>query len=96
MFLKSDSLGFIPRRVFRMGDRRYVDALQWLAYIGRRRHNVTHADNGREVHLPGVPNMKVDRYFAEAKVFDYLGYFGIRVLVYPIDASPLATLVKNC
>ena len=42
MFLKPDSLG-IPRAGYRMGDRQSVEALQWLAYIGRTRNNVTHA-----------------------------------------------------
>jgi hypothetical protein len=50
-----------------MGDRQSVEALQWLAYIGWTRNNVTHAGNGREVHLSGVPNVKVDGYCAEAR-----------------------------
>jgi len=38
------------------------------------RNNVTHAVNGREVHWPGVPNVKVDGYCKETKeVFKYLG-----------------------
>ena len=38
--------------------------------------NTTHAGNGRDVHLPGVPNVKVDRYFAETRrLFEYLGCF---------------------
>jgi hypothetical protein len=45
-----------------MGDRQSVEALQWLAYIGRTRNNVTHAENGREVRLGRVPNLKVDGY----------------------------------
>ena len=59
-----------------MGDHQYVEALQWLACIGRMRNNITHAGNGRAVHLPGVPNMKVDGYCAETReVFEYLGCF---------------------
>ena len=50
-----------------MGDRQSVEALQWLAYIGRTRNNVTHAGNGREVHLPVVPNVNVDGYCEEPK-----------------------------
>jgi hypothetical protein len=47
-----------------------------LAYIGRTRSNVTHADNGREVHLPRVPGLKVDGYCSETnEVFEYLGCF---------------------
>jgi hypothetical protein len=59
-----------------MGDLQSVEALQWLAYIGRTWNNITHADNGREVHLPGVPNVKVDGYGVETReVFEYLGCF---------------------
>jgi G:T-mismatch repair DNA endonuclease (very short patch repair protein) len=59
-----------------MGDRQSVEALQWLAYIGRTRNNVTHADNGREVRLTGVPHVKVDGYCEETnEVFEYLGCF---------------------
>ena len=52
MFLKPDLVGIIPRGVYCVGDRQSVEALQWLAYIGRTRNNVTHAGNGREVHWP--------------------------------------------
>jgi hypothetical protein len=30
---------------------------------------IIHADNGRETHLPGVPNVKVDGYCEETKDF---------------------------
>jgi hypothetical protein len=33
----------ITRAGFRMGDRHSIEALQWLAYISRRRNNITHA-----------------------------------------------------
>jgi hypothetical protein len=52
--------GIIPRAGYRMGDRQSIEALQWLAYIGRTKN--IHAGNGREVHLAGVPNVKVDGY----------------------------------
>jgi G:T-mismatch repair DNA endonuclease (very short patch repair protein) len=59
-----------------MGDHQSVEALHWLAYIGRMRNNITHAGNGREVHLSGVPNVKVDGHCAETReVFEYLGCF---------------------
>ena len=59
-----------------MGDRQPVEALQWLAYIDWTRNNVTHAGNGREVHLPGVPNVKFDGYSEEKnEVFEYMGCF---------------------
>ena len=41
-----------------MGESQSAEAIQWLAYIGRTRDDVIHAGNGREVHLPGVPNLK--------------------------------------
>ena len=47
-----------------MGDRQSVEAHQWLAYIGRTRNIVTHDRNGRDVHLPRIPNVKVDGYCA--------------------------------
>ena len=31
-------------------------------YIGRTRDDVIHAGKGRVVHLPGLPNVKVDGY----------------------------------
>ena len=76
MYLKRDSVVIIPRRGYRMGDRQSVEALQWLAYIGQTRNNVTHAGNGREVHLPRVPNVKVDGCCEETnEVFEYIGSF---------------------
>ena len=56
MFLKSNSVGIIPRAGYRMGDRQSVEGLQWLAYMGRTR-NIIHTGNGRKVHLAGVPNV---------------------------------------
>ena len=41
-----------------MGDRQSFEALRWLAYILQTRGYIIHAGNGREVHLPGVPNVK--------------------------------------
>jgi hypothetical protein len=37
-----------------MGDRQSVEALQWLAYIGRTKDNLIYAGNGREVRPPMV------------------------------------------
>jgi hypothetical protein len=75
MFLKSDTVGIIPRAGYRMGDRQSVEAIQWLAIMGRSR-NITNAGNGREVHLDGRPNLKVDGYCNETnEVFEYLGCF---------------------
>ena len=45
-----------------MGDRQTFGALQWLAYICLTRNNVTHAGNGREVHFPAVPYVKIHGY----------------------------------
>jgi hypothetical protein len=75
MFLKSDTVGIILRAGYRMGDRQSIEALQWLAYIGRHK-NVIHAGNEREVHLAGVPNVKVDGFCEDThEVFEYLGCF---------------------
>ena len=76
MFLVPGSVGIIPKGVYRMGDRQSVEALQWLAYIGLTRKNITHADNGREVHLAWLPNVNFDWYYAETnEVFEYLEFF---------------------
>jgi len=71
MIPKPDSVGIIPRGGHRMGDRQSVEALQWLAYIGGTRNNVSHAGNGSEVGLAGVPKVKVDGNSAEtSEVFE--------------------------
>ena len=76
MFLKPDTVGIIPRVGYRMGDRQSVEAFQWLAYIGRTRGDVFHTGNGRQVHLPRLPNAKVDGYSPKTQeVFDYLGSY---------------------
>jgi hypothetical protein len=64
MFLKLDTVGLFPRGGYRMGDRQSVETLQWLAYIGRKKHNVTYTVSGQEVRLDRVPNLKVDGYCA--------------------------------
>jgi hypothetical protein len=39
-----------------------------------RTHKIIRAGNVREMHLPGVSNVKVDEYCQETKdVFEYLG-----------------------
>jgi len=43
MVLKPDTVSIIPRTWYRMGGRQSVAALQWLAYIGRTKNNITHA-----------------------------------------------------
>jgi G:T-mismatch repair DNA endonuclease (very short patch repair protein) len=46
-----------------------------VSVIGRDK-NIIHAGNGREVHLAGVPNVKVDGYCKDTnEVFEYLGCF---------------------
>jgi len=58
--------------------------------MGRTRNNVTHASNGREFRLAGVPNMKVDGYCEETnEVFEYLGWFCHGCLCMPNQNKPL-------
>ena len=52
MILKPKTVGIIPRVEYLMGECKSVEALQWLAYIGRTHHNVTDAGNGKEIHSP--------------------------------------------
>jgi len=59
MFLKPDAVGIIPRAAYRMGDRQSIEGLQWLTYMGRTR-KIIHAGIGRELHLAGVRNVKVN------------------------------------
>jgi len=97
MFLKPDTVGIILRGGYRMGDHETFEALQCLAYIGRTRKNVTQTCNGQEVHLAGLHNFKVDGCCSETnEVFEYLGCFGMGVLVCPIDTSPWVNHKKNC
>jgi hypothetical protein len=63
IFLKADTVGIIPRAGYRLGDKQSIEGLKWLAFIGRD-NEIVHAGNGREVHLAGVPNLKVDGYCA--------------------------------
>ena len=58
MFLKPDTVGIIPRGGYRLGDRQSIEALQWLAYVGRTRNNVTHVGNGKYVRQ-GYPVWKL-------------------------------------
>jgi hypothetical protein len=75
MLLNLDTVGIIAIAGYRMGDRQTNECLQWLEYMGRTRR-IIHAGNGREMHLPGVHNVKVDAYCQETKeVFKYLGCF---------------------
>lgn len=50
-----------------MEDRQHLEALQWLAYNGRTRNNVTRARHRREVCLDEEPNLKVDGHRPEIK-----------------------------
>jgi hypothetical protein len=73
-----------------MGDRQSVEDLQWLGNIGRRRNNVIHSANGREVQLDRVPNLKVHGHCLETKdVFEYLGCFWIRCPCMPYRHEPI-------
>jgi len=68
MFLKPDTVGINPRAGYRIGDRQSIEGLQWLAYMGRT-CKIIRAGNGREMHLPGVPNVKVDGIVKRQKKF---------------------------
>jgi hypothetical protein len=48
--------------------------------MGRSR-NIIHAGNGREIHLDGVPNLKVDGYFRENDFFSIWDVFGVGVCI---------------
>jgi hypothetical protein len=94
VFLKPDTVGRIPRGGYRLGDRQSAEPLQWT---GRTRDDITHAGNGREVHLAGLPNLKVDGFSAKTnEVFSIWGVFGTGVPVCPIGTNLLATLMKRC
>jgi len=96
MFLKSGTVGIIPRAGYRMWDRQSIKGLQSLVYIGRTK-NIIHPGYGRDVHLARVPNVKLDGYCqATNEVFEYLGCFGMGVIACPIDITPLPTLMKRC
>jgi hypothetical protein len=92
--LKPDTVGIIPRDVYIMGDRQSIEGLQWLAYMERIR-KIIHAGNGREMHLPGVPNVKICEYCDTKEVFEKLCCFGMGVFACPIDIKPLVTLRKH-
>jgi len=79
-----------------MGDRQSIETLQWLAYIGRTRSNITHAGNGREVHLAGLSNINVDGYCKEInEVFEYLGCFWHGCPCMPNRHTPIGKQVNN-
>jgi len=89
MFLKPDAVGIILRAGYRMGDRQSIEGLEWLAYMGRTR-KIIHAGNGREVHLAGVPNVKVDDYCRETnEIFEYVGCFWHGCLCMPNRHKPI-------
>jgi len=88
-FLKPDAVGIILKAGYRMEDRQSIEGLQWLAYIGRPR-KIIHAGNGREVHLAGVPHVKVDGYHRETnELLEYLGWFWHGCLCRPNRHNPI-------
>jgi hypothetical protein len=96
MFLKPDTVGLIPRGGYRLGDRQSAEALQWLAYLGRTRDDITHAGNGREVHLAGLRNLKVDGFSAKTnEVFEYLGCFSHGCPCMPNRHKPIGDTDKT-
>jgi hypothetical protein len=91
MSLKPETVGIIPRAGNHMVDKQSIEGLKWLACIGRHK-NIIHAANGREVHLDGVPNVKVDGYCKDTnEVFEYLGYFWHGCLCMPNRHTPVGS-----
>ena len=89
MILKSNTVGIITRAVYLMWDRQSIGGLQWLACVGRTK-TIILAGNGREVHLAGLPNVKVDGYCRETnEVFEYLGCFWHGCLRMPNRHKPI-------
>jgi len=89
-FLKTHSVGIMPRWVYRMGDRWSVEFFQWLVYIGRKQNNVPHPGKRREVRLVSVLNVKVVPYCAETnEVFGYIGCFSHWCLCMPDGLKPI-------
>ena len=89
-FLKPDSVGNIPRCLYRLGDRQSVKALQFFAYIERTRNNVSHAGNLKEVRLAWVINMKDLGFSAQTnEFFRYIGCFRIWYLCMPNRQKPI-------
>jgi len=73
-----------------MGNRESVEALQWLAYIGRTRSNVTYTGNGRQVHLVGFLNLKLmGTVHRRGKSLSKSGALGMAVFACSIDTDPL-------
>jgi hypothetical protein len=77
-----------------MVDSQAVEALELMAYIGRTRNNVTHTGNGREVHLPRVPNL-MGIVYRLRRYLSTWGVFCMGVHVCPIGTTPSATLTKH-
>jgi hypothetical protein len=90
MFLKPDTVGIIPRRgTVWETDNQLKLFNGWRLLVTYWRYN---SCRKWEVHLPGLPNVKVDRYSPKTKeVFEYLGCFGMGV-----PACPIAPQNKHC
>jgi hypothetical protein len=82
---------------YRIGDRQSVEALQWLAYIGQTRDGAIHAENGREIQLPVVPNVKVNGYSPKTNgVFEYLVCFWHGCPCMPNRQKRIGTTKEHC
>lgn len=73
-FLKSNTIGIIPKNGYRYADNHSKEALRWLIYEEEKRGiNIRHAAKGREAVVSGV---KVDGYCEETKqVFEFHGCY---------------------
>jgi G:T-mismatch repair DNA endonuclease (very short patch repair protein) len=63
-----------------------------MVSVHRAGQHIIHAGNGREVHLAGVPNVKVDGYCEDTnEVFEYLGCFWHGCLFMPNRHSTIGS-----
>lgn len=84
---------YYPERGATVWDIQAVQDLQWLAYIGWTHNNDTHASNGRDVHLAGIPNVKVDE--TAQRRMKYLGCFRHECLGMPNRRKTIGKSKEN-
>nr|XP_015834829.1 PREDICTED: probable DNA polymerase [Tribolium castaneum] len=72
-FLKSETIGIIPKNGYRCSDNQSKIAITWLSWLMQTENiNISHAGNGREVRLNG--SLLVDGFCQETNtVFEFYG-----------------------